>query len=43
LRQLKYIESMMLQGKNIYNDDEEAEEEEGPNASDVEMVLLDLL
>jgi hypothetical protein len=43
LRQLKYIESVMLQGKNIYTDDEEAEEEEGPNAFDVEMVLLDLL
>jgi hypothetical protein len=42
LRQLKYIESVMLQGKNIYTDDEEREEED-PNAFDVEMVLLDLL
>ncbi len=42
LRQLKYIENVMLQGKNIYTDEQE-EEEEGPNASDVETVLLDLL
>lgn len=44
LRQLKYIESMMLQVKTIYVENEE--EEKGgdfPNASDVEMVLLDLL
>jgi hypothetical protein len=44
LRQLKYIESIILQEKNIYVDNEE-EEKRGdfPNASDVEMVLLDLL
>jgi hypothetical protein len=45
LRQLKYIESIILQGKNIYVENEEEEEKGGgfPNASDVEMVLLDLL
>lgn len=42
LRRLKYIESVMLHGKNVYTDDEE-EEEEGSNALDVEMILLDLL
>eukprot|EP00980_Cylindrotheca_fusiformis_P005770 scaffold1203_cov117-Cylindrotheca_fusiformis.AAC.9 len=43
LRQLKYIESMMLQGKNIYVENHESKEHDFPNASDVEMVLLDLL
>jgi hypothetical protein len=47
LRQLKYIESIMLQGKNVYtvSENEEMEQgtEQGPNASDVEMILLDLL
>jgi hypothetical protein len=41
LRQLKYIESVMLQGKNIYTD--EPVEPKEPDASDVEMILLDLL
>jgi len=41
LRQLKYIESVMLQGKNVYTD--ETLEPAEPDASDVEMVLLDLL
>ena len=31
----------MLQGKNVYADDEESKE--SPDASDVEMILLDLL
>lgn len=43
LRQLKYIEGVMLQGRNIYTDCDEEEENERPNASDVEMILLDLL
>lgn len=43
LRQLKYIESMMLQGKNVYVESQGAKESDFPNASDVEMVLLDLL
>ena len=41
LRQLKYIESVMLQGKNVYID--ELESRDRPNALDVEMILLDLL
>lgn len=41
LRQLKYIESVMLQGKNVYTDD--PVEHKQPDASDVEMILLDLL
>jgi hypothetical protein len=43
LRQLKYIESVMLQGKNVYTDESEKVNQEGPLASDVEMILLDLL
>ena len=43
LRQLKYIEGVMLQGKNIYVDIDEDENCEGPNSSDVQMILLDLL
>lgn len=42
LRQLKYVESVMLRGKNVYSR-REAEEDESPNTVDVEMVLLDLL
>jgi hypothetical protein len=42
LRQLKYVESIMLKGENcIYTEQEEANE--GPNSTDVEMILLDLL
>jgi len=42
LRQLKYVESVMLQGQNIYS--RRDQEERGcPDTSDVEMVLLDLL
>jgi hypothetical protein len=33
----------MLQGKNVYTVSENEEMEQGPNASDVEMILLDLL
>jgi hypothetical protein len=34
----------MLQGKNVYTDeDEEDEKNERPSYSDVEMILLDLL
>jgi hypothetical protein len=42
LRQLKYVESVMLRGTNVYV---QRDHEEGniPRASDVEMVLLDLL
>ena len=44
LRQLKYIEGVMLQGRNVYTDEaDEEEESDGPNAADVEMILLDLL
>jgi hypothetical protein len=42
LRQLKYVESVMLKGKSVYSR-REMEEDEGPNTADVEMVLLDLL
>jgi len=42
LRQLKYIESVMLEGKNVYSRREQ-EEDDFPCTSDVEMVLLDLL
>ncbi|KAL3916168.1 MAG: hypothetical protein SGILL_005302 [Bacillariaceae sp.] len=42
LRQLKYVESVMLKGKSVYSR-REAEEDESPNTVDVEMVLLDLL
>jgi hypothetical protein len=41
LRQLKYIESVMLQGKNVYSDG--LGDDVGPGAPDVEMILLDLL
>jgi hypothetical protein len=44
LRQLKYVESMMLQGEIFYIErDEEEKEGSGPTAADVEIVLLDLL
>jgi hypothetical protein len=43
LRQLKYIESVMLQGKNVYTDDQDDVDQDWPRASDVEMILLDLL
>lgn len=33
----------MLQGRNVYTDADDEEESDGPNASDVEMILLDLL
>eukprot|EP00537_Pseudo-nitzschia_pungens_P000623 CAMPEP_0172370716 /NCGR_PEP_ID=MMETSP1060-20121228/39217_1 /TAXON_ID=37318 /ORGANISM="Pseudo-nitzschia pungens, Strain cf. cingulata" /LENGTH=955 /DNA_ID=CAMNT_0013096073 /DNA_START=204 /DNA_END=3071 /DNA_ORIENTATION=+ len=42
LRQLKYIENAMLEGRNIYSYRDQ-EEDEFPTTSDVEMVLLDLL
>lgn len=42
LRQLKYIESVMLEGKNIYTLIDQ-EDDNFPNTTDVEMVLLDLL
>jgi hypothetical protein len=42
LRQLKYVESIMLRGKNVYAQ-RETEENECPNTTDVEMILLDLL
>jgi hypothetical protein len=50
LRQLKYVESVMLRGQNVYSKHQqqsqpphEQEEEDAPNTTDVEMVLLDLL
>ena len=43
LRQLKYIESVKRQGKNVYTDESDDVNQEGPHASDVEMILLDLL
>lgn len=44
LRQLKYIEAKLFQGKNIYVDKENKEEQdESPTTSDAEMILLDLL
>jgi hypothetical protein len=44
LRQLKYVESVMLRGKNVYSKQQrEQEEDDSPNTIDVEMVLLDLL
>ena len=42
LRQLKYIENVMLEGKNVYSLRDQ-EEDDFPNTADVEMVLLDLL
>ena len=42
LRQLKYVETVMLEGKNVYTL-REHDEVEFPNATDVEMALLDLL
>jgi len=42
LRQLKYVETVMLEGKNVYTV-REHDEVEFPNATDVEMALLDLL
>ena len=34
----------MLQGRNVYTDEADDEEDsDGPNAADVEMILLDLL
>lgn len=43
LRQLKYLESVMLHGTNVYAHRDEQDEVGVPNASDVEMILLDLL
>eukprot|EP00536_Pseudo-nitzschia_multiseries_P007644 jgi/Psemu1/196088/e_gw1.181.26.1 len=42
LRQLKYIENAMLEGRNIYSYRDQ-EDDGFPTTSDVEMVLLDLL
>jgi len=42
LRQLKYIENAMLEGRNIYSFRDQ-EGDDFPTTSDVEMVLLDLL
>jgi len=42
LRQLKYIENVMLEGKNVYSLRDQ-EGDEFPSTADVEMVLLDLL
>jgi hypothetical protein len=41
LRQLKYVESALLSGKNLYI--EESEVVDHPSYCDVEMILLDLL
>jgi hypothetical protein len=44
LRQLKYVESVMLRGKDVYSKQQrEQEEDDSPNTIDVEIVLLDLL
>lgn len=44
LRQLKYLEAKLFQGKNIYVDNEKTEkQDESPSTSDAEMILLDLL
>jgi hypothetical protein len=42
LRQLKYIETVILEGKNVYLLRDQ-EGDDFPNTADVEMVLLDLL
>ena len=42
LRQLKYIENVMLEGKNVYSP-RDHEGDDFPSTSDVEMILLDLL
>merc|ERR1719343_537347 len=42
LRQLKYIENVMLEGRNVYSLREQ-EDADLPSTIDVEMVLLDLL
>jgi len=42
LRQLKYIENVMLEGKNVYSLRDQ-EGDDFPNTTDVETVLLDLL
>lgn len=43
LRQLKYIESVMFAGKNIYTDSINIGSDESPCHADVDMILLDLL
>lgn len=44
LRQLKYIENTMLEGKNVYSlRDQQDGGDEFPSTTDVEMVLLDLM
>ena len=44
LRQLKYVENTMLEGKNVYSSrDQQEGGDEFPSTSDVEMVLLDLM
>ena len=42
LRQLKYVENVMLEGMNVYSLRDQ-EEDDFPSTTDVEMVLLDLL
>mmetsp|Transcript_58886 Transcript_58886/g.65962 ORF Transcript_58886/g.65962 Transcript_58886/m.65962 type:complete len:1032 (-) Transcript_58886:344-3439(-) len=42
MRQLKYIESVMLEGKNVHTLRDQ-EDNDFPSTTDVEMVLLDLL
>eukprot|EP00540_Astrosyne_radiata_P013904 CAMPEP_0116825340 /NCGR_PEP_ID=MMETSP0418-20121206/1909_1 /TAXON_ID=1158023 /ORGANISM="Astrosyne radiata, Strain 13vi08-1A" /LENGTH=379 /DNA_ID=CAMNT_0004453833 /DNA_START=210 /DNA_END=1352 /DNA_ORIENTATION=- len=43
LRQLKFVESTMFQGKNVYDNSESIRDSNQPTPSDVEMILLDLL
>ena len=43
LRQLKYVENMLLRDKNVYVDNDDVDEPQYPSAIDVENILLDLL
>jgi len=43
LRQLKFVESIMLEGKNIYESSEVMKQANHSTLADVEMIILDLL
>ena len=43
LRQLKFVERVMFEGKDVYLDSETIREPSQPMPADIEMVLLDLL
>jgi Ran GTPase-activating protein (RanGAP) involved in mRNA processing and transport len=43
LRQLKFVESIMFEGRNVYGDDHEIHQTDQSAPADVEMIILDLL